>query len=117
MIPPHIVALDDDPSIREAIGDYLADNDLRVTTLASGRELAERRDPQAPQGLDQALDLRPAPQQRDRLSSQTRGAVDQRSVSAGSVSARATWATTKILRTRCARVPPAWSDAQRRARG
>jgi DNA-binding response OmpR family regulator len=41
MIPPHIVAIDDDPSIREAIADYLADNDLRVTTLASGRELAE----------------------------------------------------------------------------
>ena len=41
MIAPHIVALDDDPSIREALADYLADNDLRVTTLANGRELAE----------------------------------------------------------------------------
>jgi two-component system OmpR family response regulator len=41
MTAPHIVAIDDDPSIREAIADYLADNDLRVTTLASGRELAE----------------------------------------------------------------------------
>ncbi len=41
MIPPHILAIDDDPSIREAIADYLADNDLRVTTLASARELAE----------------------------------------------------------------------------
>ena len=40
-IPPHIVAIDDDPSVRQAIADYLADNDLRVTTLASGRELAE----------------------------------------------------------------------------
>ena len=40
-IPPHIVAIDDDPLMREAIADYLADNDLRVTTLASGRELAE----------------------------------------------------------------------------
>src|SRR5258706_14545674 len=38
---PHILAIDDDPSIREAIADYLADNDLRVTTLASARELAE----------------------------------------------------------------------------
>ncbi len=38
---PHILAIDDDPSIREAIADYLADNDLRVTTLASCRELAE----------------------------------------------------------------------------
>ena len=41
MSPPHIVAIDDDPSIREAIADYLADNDLRVTTLASSRDLAE----------------------------------------------------------------------------
>jgi two-component system OmpR family response regulator len=41
MIAPHIVAIDDDPSIREAIADYLAGNDLRVTTLASGRDLAE----------------------------------------------------------------------------
>ncbi len=40
-VSPHIVVIDDDPSIREAIADYLADNDLRVTTLASGRELAE----------------------------------------------------------------------------
>ncbi len=40
-VSPHILAIDDDPSIREAIADYLADNDLRVTTLASGRELAE----------------------------------------------------------------------------
>src|SRR5258706_13640795 len=39
-IPPHIVTIDDDPSMREAIADYLADNNLRVTTLASGRELA-----------------------------------------------------------------------------
>jgi DNA-binding response OmpR family regulator len=40
-IPPHIVTIDDDPSMRQAIADYLAGNDLRVTTLASGRELAE----------------------------------------------------------------------------
>ena len=40
-VSPHILAIDDDPSIREAIADYLADNDLRVTTLASARELAE----------------------------------------------------------------------------
>src|SRR5260221_8454352 len=40
-VSPHILAIDDDPSIREAIADYLSDNDLRVTTLASCRELAE----------------------------------------------------------------------------
>ena len=38
---PHILAIDDDPSMRQAIADYLADNDLRVTTLASSRELAD----------------------------------------------------------------------------
>jgi DNA-binding response OmpR family regulator len=40
-IPPHIVAIDDDSSMRQGIADYLADNDLRVTTLASIRDLAE----------------------------------------------------------------------------
>ncbi|GAB2595728.1 response regulator [Ramlibacter solisilvae] len=36
---PHIVALDDDPAVRELLAEYLSENDLRVTTLASGREL------------------------------------------------------------------------------
>src|ERR1700686_1867040 len=35
----HILAIDDDPSIRQMIADYLGDNDIRVTTLASGREI------------------------------------------------------------------------------
>jgi DNA-binding response OmpR family regulator len=35
----HVVAVDDDPSIRQMLADYLRDNELRVTTLASGREL------------------------------------------------------------------------------
>ncbi len=38
-LQPNILALDDDPSIRALVGDYLATNDLRVTTVASGREL------------------------------------------------------------------------------
>jgi DNA-binding response OmpR family regulator len=38
---PHVLALDDDPAIRGLLADYLGDNDLRVTTVASGRELAE----------------------------------------------------------------------------
>ena len=38
---PHILAVDDDPSIRQLIADYLTDNELHVTTLASGREIAD----------------------------------------------------------------------------
>ena len=37
--PPHVLALDDDPDVRQVIADYLARNDLRVTTVASGKEL------------------------------------------------------------------------------
>ena len=37
----HILAVDDDPSVRQMIADYLTDNDLRVTALASGRNIAE----------------------------------------------------------------------------
>ena len=36
---PHVLAVDDDPSIRQLVQDYLSDNDLRVTVVASGREL------------------------------------------------------------------------------
>ena len=36
---PHVVALDDDPAVRELLTEYLSENDLRVTALASGREL------------------------------------------------------------------------------
>ena len=35
----HVLAVDDDPSIRQMIADYLGDNDIRVTTLDSGREI------------------------------------------------------------------------------
>ena len=37
----HILAVDDDPSVRKMIVDYLGDNELRVTALASGREVAD----------------------------------------------------------------------------
>jgi len=37
----HVLAVDDDPSVRQMIADYLTDNDVRVTTLASGRDIAE----------------------------------------------------------------------------
>ncbi len=37
----HVLAVDDDPSVRQMIADYLGDNDVRVTTLASGRDIAD----------------------------------------------------------------------------
>ena len=36
---PHVLAVDDDPSIRALLADYLADNELRVTTVADGRAM------------------------------------------------------------------------------
>lgn len=38
-IPPHILALDDDPDIRRVLVDYFHDQDLRVTAVATGREM------------------------------------------------------------------------------
>lgn len=40
-VAPHIAALDDDASVRAMIAEYLAKHDLRVTTVATGTELAE----------------------------------------------------------------------------
>lgn len=37
---PHVLALDDDPAMRRLIADYLRDNDLRVTTVGTGDEMA-----------------------------------------------------------------------------
>jgi len=37
----HILAIDDDPSMRQMIADYLADNDILVTVAESGKEIAE----------------------------------------------------------------------------
>jgi len=36
----HVAALDDDPAILQLVSDYLTQNDMRVTTAATGRELA-----------------------------------------------------------------------------
>ena len=38
---PHILAVDDDPTIRDVIGDYLAKHDVRVTAVADGRAMKE----------------------------------------------------------------------------
>jgi DNA-binding response OmpR family regulator len=40
-VPTHVLVVDDDPSIRQLIVDYLGDNDIQVTALASGREIAD----------------------------------------------------------------------------
>jgi two-component system OmpR family response regulator len=37
----HILAVDDDPSVRQMITDYLGDNEIRVTAVASSRQIAE----------------------------------------------------------------------------
>jgi two-component system OmpR family response regulator len=39
-ISPHVLAIDDDPVMRELIADYLGQNDLRVTTVATGDDMA-----------------------------------------------------------------------------
>ena len=36
----HVLAVDDDRSIRQMIADYLTDNDIQVTVVASGKEIA-----------------------------------------------------------------------------
>ncbi len=41
ILTAHVLAVDDDPSVRKVISNYLGDNDIRVTALASGREIAE----------------------------------------------------------------------------
>src|ERR1700675_3280264 len=38
-LPPHVLAIDDDAAMRELIADYLGENDLRVTTVATGSDM------------------------------------------------------------------------------
>ncbi len=38
---PHVVAVDDDPTVRSLVFDYLTQNELRVTAVTSGRELEQ----------------------------------------------------------------------------
>ncbi|WP_420997460.1 response regulator [Cupriavidus sp. 30B13] len=37
---PHVLAVDDDPAVRNLMAEYLGENDLRVTVAANGQELA-----------------------------------------------------------------------------
>jgi two-component system, OmpR family, response regulator len=39
-LAPHILAVDDDPAMRELIAEYLRENDLRVTAVATGEEMS-----------------------------------------------------------------------------
>jgi DNA-binding response OmpR family regulator len=41
MTMTHVLAVDDDPSVRQMITDYLNDNDMQVTALANGRNIEE----------------------------------------------------------------------------
>jgi two-component system, OmpR family, response regulator len=36
----HVITLDDDPAVREMVAEYLGQNEIRVTAVASGAELA-----------------------------------------------------------------------------
>lgn len=40
-VAPHVLALDDDPDIRNVLIQYLSAQDLRITAVASGREMLE----------------------------------------------------------------------------
>ena len=40
-VTAHVLAVDDDPSVRQMIVDYLGDNEIRVTAVSSGRQIAE----------------------------------------------------------------------------
>jgi two-component system OmpR family response regulator len=39
--PIHVLAIDDDPLVRQMIVDYLGDNDIQVTALSSGQAIAD----------------------------------------------------------------------------
>ena len=55
-IAPHILAIDDDPAMRQLIADYLGENDVRVTTVATGEEMSRVLAEQAIDAI--VLDLR-----------------------------------------------------------
>ena len=46
-VAPHIVVIDDDPAIREMVTEYLADNQMRVSSGAGGKDLFDLLDAQA----------------------------------------------------------------------
>lgn len=44
---PHVLVVDDDPGVRDLLGEYLAANDLRVSAVASGRQMIDVLDREA----------------------------------------------------------------------
>ena len=38
-LPPHVLAIDDDADMRQLIAEYLGENDLRVTSVATGADM------------------------------------------------------------------------------
>jgi two-component system OmpR family response regulator len=38
-LAPHVLAIDDDPAMRQLIAEYLGENDLRVTAVSTGAEM------------------------------------------------------------------------------
>jgi two-component system, OmpR family, response regulator len=40
-VQPHVLVVDDDPDIRELLEDYLTENALRVSVVASGKEMSQ----------------------------------------------------------------------------
>jgi two-component system OmpR family response regulator len=40
-VPPHILVVDDDPQIRALLEEYLAESGLRVSTAATGKQMAQ----------------------------------------------------------------------------
>lgn len=36
---PHVLAVDDDPAMRDLLADYLSENDIRVTVASNGKEM------------------------------------------------------------------------------
>src|SRR3989442_4407726 len=43
----HVLAIDDDPAMRKLVADYLRENNLRVTAVATGAEMAQALDQHA----------------------------------------------------------------------
>jgi two-component system, OmpR family, response regulator len=39
--PLHVLMVDDDPDVREIVSEYLSQNDFRVTTVSTGKEMLE----------------------------------------------------------------------------
>jgi DNA-binding response OmpR family regulator len=55
-VAPHVLAVDDDPAMRELIAEYFGENELRVTAVSSGAEMTRAL---AEQAIDViVLDLR-----------------------------------------------------------